>query len=89
MYFDGISDTLFHGLNNRNFLHRISITILRTKANFDLRSRSSTMTVNAPARPGRNSIAEQLERLSELHESGALTDDEYERAKGRILAKDS
>jgi hypothetical protein len=88
VYFDSVSATIFYGLKNRNFLHRISSTILKTKANFDVRFHSSTPTATAPARSGQESIAEQLARLAELRESGALTDDEYERAKGRILAKD-
>jgi hypothetical protein len=45
--------------------------------------------MNGPAITNQSSIAEQLEKLSELHKTGVLTDDEYERAKGRILSRNS
>jgi hypothetical protein len=89
VYFDARSDTMFYGIKNRNFLHRISGIILNAKANYDVRLRSPTITMNEPLMPNQSSIAEQLEKLSELHESGTLTDDEYERAKGRILSRDA
>jgi len=39
------------------------------------------------ARPERSSSVEKLEQLSELHLSGALTDEEFNAAKQRILAE--
>lgn len=36
-----------------------------------------------------SSISEELERLSRLHEQGQLSDEEYARAKARLLASDS
>jgi hypothetical protein len=89
VYFDARSDTMFYGIKNRNFLHRISGIILNAKANYNVRLHSSPFTMNEPAITNQRSIAEQLEKLSELHKTGVLTDDEYERAKGRILSRDS
>jgi hypothetical protein len=40
----------------------------------------------APASGGRGGGIEELERLQRLRESGALTDEEFERQKAHILA---
>jgi hypothetical protein len=47
---------------------------------------TSPLTIpGAAAAPGADATS-QLERLAELHTSGALTDDEFSAAKARILA---
>jgi hypothetical protein len=89
VYFDDRSDTMFYGIKNRNFLLRISGIILRAKANYEVRFHPPAITMHEPAMPDQNSITVQLEKLSELHKSGVLTDEEYQRAKDRVLSRDS
>jgi HAMP domain-containing protein len=58
------------------------------RAGFDtLRGRREPATATPPLRAGNgNGVRlEQLERLSALHDSGALTDDEYSAEKGLLL----
>jgi hypothetical protein len=40
----------------------------------------------AQPQPSSSDLVSYLERLSKLHETGALTDDEYEAAKAKLLA---
>jgi hypothetical protein len=89
VYFDNRSDTMFYGIKNRNFLERISGINMKAKAHYDIRFRSPAITMNEPVMPNQSSMTEQLEKLSELHKTGALTDEEYKRAKERVLSKDS
>ena len=39
----------------------------------------------APAAPPKEDLAAQIEKLAELHQSGALTDEEYAAAKKKLL----
>ncbi len=39
----------------------------------------------APAPPAASDSAEQIEKLAELHTSGALTDEEFTAAKAKLL----
>lgn len=50
-----------------------------------LRKAVAEATEREPARRGPETIVAELERLAELHRSGALSDEEFERAKGRLL----
>jgi len=43
---------------------------------------------DSTADPGRGVLVEQLKELNEMRESGALTDEEYQRAKEMILIKE-
>jgi hypothetical protein len=44
-------------------------------------------TAGPPRSPGEDERVAQLERLARLRESGALTEQEFEREKARILAQ--
>jgi hypothetical protein len=48
-------------------------------------SRIEVEAHNSPSRLKDDGIVERLEKLVSLHDSGVLTDDEFERAKGRLL----
>ena len=75
--------------NDTDFLQGISDAIKKAKANLDVRSHSATININTPKISSQESIAEQLVKLADLHKSGVLTDDEFKRAKERVLSKDS
>lgn len=47
---------------------------------------TTTTTPPAPVKVSQKSVADELERLSKLHQSGAITDDEYQKAKNKIIA---
>lgn len=59
-----------------------------TPEELDLRLAPARSTIRSSARPNAAaaSLAEQLTRLAELHETGALTDEEFAAAKRRVLA---
>jgi hypothetical protein len=42
-----------------------------------------------PKPPRRGDVSKEIERLRELHEDGALTDDQYRRAVDRLLDEGS
>jgi hypothetical protein len=47
---------------------------------------TTTNPTPPPAKSPQQSVADELERLNKLHESGAITDDEYQKAKNKIIA---
>src|SRR6266508_1070434 len=79
---------IFDGNKDRDFLQSISGIIRKAKANHEVRLRSATININTPKTSNQNSIAEQLAKLADLHKSGVLTDDEFKRAKEKVLSKD-
>ncbi len=46
-------------------------------------------TVLAPSPPSSNSVADELNAVTELHKSGALSDEEFAAAKRKILGADT
>ena len=81
------SVSIFDGNKDLNFLQNVSGIIQKAKANLDVRLRSSTININAPETLSQDSIAEQFVKLADLHKSGVLTDDEFKRAKEKVLSK--
>jgi len=63
------------------------ITRPKTAGNLEFgASTAGTAPVVAPAPAGSASVADQIAKLTTLHDSGALTDAEYEAAKAKALA---
>lgn len=56
----------------------------RRKAPGDGESAAQTPRTTQPETPRASSVAE-LERLADLHRQGALSDEEFQRAKARVL----
>jgi hypothetical protein len=78
--------TVFDGNKDRDFLQSISGSIQKAKANLDVRLRSSTININTPKTQNQDSIPEQFAKLADLYKSGVLTDDEFKRAKEKVLS---
>jgi len=76
---------LFRDLKDGNFLQEIGSSIIQAKANLEFNLRSSNISKPSPFNS--NSMVEQLEKLVELYKSGVLSDDEYKRAKERVISK--
>ena len=76
---------IFEGIKDSDFLQKVGVSIRQTKANFDfgLRSPNAHRTTESNS----NSTVEQLEKLADLYKSGVLSDDEYKRAKEKVLSK--
>jgi hypothetical protein len=77
---------IFVGVKDKNFLQSRIDDILKAKSNLEVRLLSSRENKNSSNSLSQNSIAEQLEKLANLYKSGALSDDEYKKAKGKILS---
>ena len=78
---------LFRDLKDGNFLQEIGSSIIQAKANLEFNLRSAN--TSKPSSSNSNSTVEQLEKLTDLYKSGALSADEYKRAKEQVLSKGS
>lgn len=72
---------IFMGIKDAVFLEGLTGAIQKAIANLDVRRQSAAININAT----QNNIADQLAKLADLYNAKVLTEDEYKRAKERVL----
>jgi hypothetical protein len=75
---------LFQGTDDADFLKHFTGSLQKAMANFDTQIYTSELDTEL-SRPSQNVVLDHLAKLADLYKANILTEDEFKRAKERVL----